>query len=109
MSKNILKMGFSPLKGRISRAAFLGFTLLLFAGFAALGFYDNFDPNNTLDQLLSMVFLCWMLFQTCLGVRRLHDTNHSGWFIWLFPYSLYLVFRKGDRGPNDYGDDPLDK
>jgi uncharacterized membrane protein YhaH (DUF805 family) len=45
-------------------------------------------------------------------VRRLHDTNKSGWWILigLVPFGgiVLLVFYciEGDRGRNDYGEDP---
>lgn len=49
-----------------------------------------------------------------LGIRRLHDTDHSGWWIlagWI-PlvnfYVLYLLFfKKGTMGVNRFGADPL--
>lgn len=38
-----------------------------------------------------------------VGVRRCHDTNHSGWWL-LFPvYHLVLLFTESDPGANDYG------
>ncbi len=47
-------------------------------------------------------------------VRRLHDTNRSGWWYWiaLVPIVggiLLIVWAatKGTDGENDYGDDPL--
>lgn len=45
-------------------------------------------------------------------VRRLHDTNKSGWWllIGLVPFGglVLLIFYclEGDRGRNDYGEDP---
>jgi uncharacterized membrane protein YhaH (DUF805 family) len=41
-----------------------------------------------------------------VGVRRMHDTDHRGW--WLFVPLVGLVFavREGTKGPNDYGPDP---
>ena len=43
-------------------------------------------------------------------IRRLHDVNKSGWnYLWVFtiiaiPYALYLVIKKGNDGPNNYGE-----
>jgi uncharacterized membrane protein YhaH (DUF805 family) len=46
-------------------------------------------------------------------VRRLHDINKSGWyyFIALIPIAgaiilLVWLFKEGDKGSNEYGDDP---
>ena len=42
----------------------------------------------------------------------LHDTNRSGWYllIGLIPivnlYLIYLMFKEGDTGANQYGPDP---
>lgn len=47
-----------------------------------------------------------------VAVRRLHDTNRSGWYllIGLIPivnlYLIYLMFKEGDTGVNQYGPDP---
>jgi len=47
------------------------------------------------------------------GVRRLHDTGKSGWYIlliffvcigWIWLIVLYCT--EGDNGPNEYGPDP---
>lgn len=47
------------------------------------------------------------------AVRRLHDTNKSGWyyFVVLIPFIggiwlLILLATEGDSGPNEYGPDP---
>jgi uncharacterized membrane protein YhaH (DUF805 family) len=50
---------------------------------------------------------------TAIGVRRLHDANLSGWwvFVGLVPIvgqliALVFFLTPGTRGPNRYGDDP---
>ncbi len=49
-----------------------------------------------------------------LVIRRLHDLGHSGWWclLGLIPLvnlilGIYLLFFKGDTGPNRFGPDPL--
>ena len=49
-----------------------------------------------------------------LSIRRLHDLNRPGWwcigfFIPMinFVLSIYLIFFKGTKGPNQFGPDPL--
>ena len=49
-----------------------------------------------------------------LVIRRWHDLGKSGWFtlLLLIPLvnlivAIYLWVKKGDEGPNQYGDDPL--
>ncbi|MDC9596954.1 DUF805 domain-containing protein [Xenorhabdus anantnagensis] len=47
-----------------------------------------------------------------VAVRRLHDTNHSGWWLLmlLIPFAniILLIFfcLEGTAGDNDYGEDP---
>ena len=41
-----------------------------------------------------------------VGVRRMHDTDHSGWWL-LFPLvNLLFAVRAGQRGGNRFGSDP---
>lgn len=66
-------------------------------------------------QQVSMFFsLVTLLPAIAVGVRRLHDTNRSGWwlFLLLVPLvgSIVLIVwfaSRGTPGPNRFGDDPL--
>ncbi len=63
------------------------------------------------------LYLAYGLFMFIPGlavsVRRLHDVNKSGWFMFisLIPiigaiWILVLFFTEGTPGPNEYGEDP---
>ena len=62
--------------------------------------------------LISSIMMIWG--SICLGVKRLHDLNKSGWFI-LFSFipiisfllGIYMLFFKGTDGENQFGKDPL--
>jgi len=41
-----------------------------------------------------------------VGIRRMHDVGKSGWFILIPIYNLILAIREGDKGENEYGQDP---
>ncbi len=41
-----------------------------------------------------------------VGIRRMHDTNHCGWWILLPIVNLIFLVIDGDSGPNFYGPDP---
>lgn len=63
--------------------------------------------------LLSAVIGLGLLLPSLgVAVRRLHDTNKSGWFLLLglIPlvnfYLIYLLVIEGDKGANQYGEDP---
>lgn len=64
--------------------------------------------------LVCIALLALLIPSLAVAVRRLHDTNHSGWWllIGLIPFigALYLIFlyiSAGTPGENDYGPDPL--
>ena len=40
------------------------------------------------------------------GVRRLHDGNHSGWWMLISIVALIFSLMKGTEGPNRFGPDP---
>lgn len=96
--------------------------------------YMSFDPgammaaaeNGSLNSgmsvsfpVLPMIFLLGFMLVTLVPnisvmVRRLHDTNRTGWWFWisLIPLLgllilLYFFVSKGTDGDNDYGPDPL--
>lgn len=62
--------------------------------------------------LIGLACLAIVVPSIALGIRRLHDTNKSGWFmlLGLVPianlYLLYLLIIEGDKGDNQYGPDP---
>jgi uncharacterized membrane protein YhaH (DUF805 family) len=107
-------------KGRASRSEFWYFylfTILSYIGglivveIAAL-------LSSMLGTLFALVYAVGMLalFLPYLSVlvRRLHDTNRSGWWYWivlvpLLGVILLIVFfcTKGTDGENRYGPDPL--
>jgi uncharacterized membrane protein YhaH (DUF805 family) len=73
------------------------------AGAVLMGLYGLFGLASLIPSL-------------SVSIRRLHDTNRSGWFI-LLPLIpivgavVYFVFTvlPGTKGPNKYGPDPLGK
>ncbi|MEO9968371.1 MAG: DUF805 domain-containing protein [Hyphomonadaceae bacterium] len=42
-----------------------------------------------------------------LLIRRVHDTSKPWWHGVIPFYNLYLACLPGDKGTNDFGDDPL--
>ncbi|MDB9865789.1 DUF805 domain-containing protein [Candidatus Thioglobus sp.] len=100
---------YAVFSGRASRKEFWFFHLFYIIGFIVLmSIQGMFDGAG--------VSLFWILVniipQTAVGVRRLHDTNKSGWmylFI-LIPFGnlLLLVFFcfKSDQEDNRFGPNP---
>jgi uncharacterized membrane protein YhaH (DUF805 family) len=55
---------------------------------------------------LVIYFFASMLPFYAAAVRRMHDTNHEGWFIFVPGFNIILLLSEGINGPNSYGDDP---
>ncbi len=92
-------------KGRASRSEYWWFLLL----YAIVVFVASIINEN----LPILVMLGFMLPLIAAGVRRLHDTNRTGWLyllclIPLIGAIILIVFfvQEGTPGPNLYGNPP---
>ncbi len=102
--------------GRARRAEYWNFVLYSTLITLVLGIIES-SAGMTTDfsgGVISMLFNLFVLIPSlAVAVRRLHDTNTSGWFllIALIPIVgfIVLIFKcatEGDKGPNQYGPDP---
>ncbi|NBR76398.1 MAG: DUF805 domain-containing protein [Actinobacteria bacterium] len=58
------------------------------------------------DSLGGLVTIALLLPSLAVGVRRMHDTNHRGWWI-LFPIvNLIFLVSKSDTVENRFGPPP---
>jgi uncharacterized membrane protein YhaH (DUF805 family) len=57
-------------------------------------------------NLLGIYDLAILLPAIGAGIRRMHDTNHSGWWILLPIVNLIFAIIEGDKGENRFGPDP---
>jgi uncharacterized membrane protein YhaH (DUF805 family) len=88
-------------------------TMLGTGGFRATSGGGSFYAANSLGLLSGLYSLGVLLPAIAVAVRRLHDTDRSGWWILigLIPIIggiVLLVFYvlEGTRGPNRFGPDP---
>ena len=58
------------------------------------------------DGLGTIGQLAVLLPGIAAGVRRMHDTNHSGWYLLIPIYNLILACTRGDETENEYGPSP---
>lgn len=78
----------------------VSFVLGIILGFLGLG------------SLAGLYTLAILIPSLAVGVRRLHDTGRSGWWllISLIPFGvfvlLYFLASEGEAGPNQYGPNP---
>ena len=120
---NTIKEKYFNFKGRLNRKRYIlrifMVALIYFLASFLIGILVGLTVNrsNQEEVVTIAVFILYIPFLiSCvmLAIRRLHDTDHSGWwwFTGLIPivnfYTIYLIlFQKGTDGQNRYGDDPL--
>jgi uncharacterized membrane protein YhaH (DUF805 family) len=105
---------YTVFKGRASRAEFWSFIVVSFFISMILTIFERFVVefnSNILESLYSFAILIPSL---AVYIRRLHDTNKSGWYLLLFfvpviGWILLFVFlvEKGTEGENKYGENPV--
>lgn len=101
--------------GRARRAEYWWFILATILVSLVLGFIDGLLGLGGEFGLLSSIWsLAVFLPSLAVGVRRLHDTDRSGWwmlisFLPLIGLIVLIVFfaQKGTDGANRFGPDPL--
>lgn len=118
--KETIKEMFLTTQGRLNRKPYILRGLFLWIlSLVTSGVMDVMTESDSLVMnLLSLVvfvlFIALGVATIMLVIRRWHDLGKSGWFTLLLfiPLvnlfvALYLWVKKGDEGPNEYGDDPL--
>ncbi len=111
-----VKTGFrkySTFSGRASRSEFWFWVLFAILGGCATALIDTtlFGAQSLFYGLFGLaIFLPYI----SVTVRRLHDTDRSGWWwwLWLVPLVGWVILivwycTKGTTGPNRFGADPL--
>jgi len=96
------------LRGRASRSAYWWFALLQVIAYLVVGFVS--DASRPVGIVLDIVIgIPLVIAGISLAVRRLHDTNRTGWWWWIgfIPIIggiILLVFYllRGTLGPNRY-------
>jgi uncharacterized membrane protein YhaH (DUF805 family) len=103
---------YATFDGRASRRAFWWW--VLFALLVSVAAYITSRASDSTVPLV-IVYLGLLLPNLSVSVRRLHDANHTGWWILLYwaPVIglLFLVLfyiHQGDETENRYGPPPPD-
>ena len=78
----------------------VGFVLGLVEGFLGIAA----ETDNSI--LVTIYQWAVMLPSIAVGVRRMHDTNHSGWWLLCPIVNLIFACTEGTRGENRFGADP---
>lgn len=113
--------------GRAQRSEFWWWVLFVFVTNIVLSWIDialfgttEVGPGSIAGETDISVFsglfsLATFLPSISVAVRRLHDRDKSGWWYWLvlIPFIGWIILIvwyaiEGTRGPNRYGEDPLE-
>ena len=101
---------YAVFSGRARRKEYWMFALLnvliIFGIEIVLGIIALIVGEPSIVFLIYIYSLVVFVPATAVGVRRLHDTDHSGWWL-LFPFvNLVLLCSEGTLGDNSFGSDP---
>tara|TARA_Y100000996_G_C22491855_1_gene630557 strand:- start:420 stop:800 length:381 start_codon:yes stop_codon:yes gene_type:complete len=96
-------------KGRASRSEYWWFQLIVTPSYFISTLFEN-----DISYLFLGITLFTFIPAISAGVRRLHDTNRSGFFLLVsfIPFIggivlLFLLIPEGTKGKNKFGPDPL--
>lgn len=102
---------FATFEGRASRSEFWFFNLFLVLGYMVLGLLDAVTGIAVLGAIFSLVTLIPTI---AVAVRRLHDTDRSGWwyllvFVPIIGVIVLIIWfaSRGTNGDNRFGPDSL--
>ena len=103
---------YTDFAGRSSRAEYWWFMLFFIIATFVVAFIAGILGETIGTIVIAIWYLAHLVGLVALGIRRLHDTDRSGWWYLLtfVPIAslVLLVFfvLPGTQGPNKYGPDP---
>ena len=99
---------YSVLEGRARRKEYWYFVLFNILVALTIGVIDGLVGGADVDQgLFGIIYsMAALMPGITVGVRRMHDTNHSGWWILLPIANVVLAATEGQAGSNRFGPDP---
>ena len=108
---------YAVFEGRAQRAEYWYFVLFTILISIVLAFIDiatgSFNEEAGIGILGGIYALAVLIPSIAVGVRRLHDTNRSGWWMLLalvpligFIVLIVLFVIDSDQGENQYGENP---
>ena len=101
---------YAVFSGRARRKEYWMFVLFNIIIVFVLSFIEGMigttSSRNGQSILTNIYQLAIIIPSIAVGVRRMHDTDHSGWWL-LFPIvNLVFAVSEGTQGDNKYGPDP---
>jgi uncharacterized membrane protein YhaH (DUF805 family) len=100
---------YAVFSGRARRKEYWMFTLMNLLIAFALGIVEGIlgIASNSDESVLGGVYILATLIPgVAVGVRRMHDTDHRGWWLLVPIVNLIFAVQGGQHGPNRFGSDP---
>ena len=101
---------YADFQGRSRRMEYWMFFLFTFVTSLILGVIDGLlglQGASGYGVLGGLFSLATIIPSIAVGVRRMHDTDHSGWWLLLPLVNLIFAVTPGTSGPNRFGPDPM--
>ena len=100
---------YAVFQGRAQRKEFWMFALFNFIIGVVLGLFEGalgIFPDAEESVLANIYTVAVLIPGLAVGVRRMHDTDHSGWWIIVPFVNFYFWCIDGTSGDNRFGSDP---
>ena len=100
---------YATIDGRARRMEYWMFFLINIIVAIGIGFADRalgITAAPGRSMLVSLYQLAVLIPSIAVGVRRMHDTDHSGWWLLIPLVNLFFAVSDGTSGSNRFGPDP---
>jgi uncharacterized membrane protein YhaH (DUF805 family) len=100
---------YAVFSGRARRKEYWMFALMNLLIAFVLGIVEGIlgIASDSDESVLGAVYILATLIPgIAVGVRRMHDTDHSGWWLLVTNVNLIFAVQAGQHGPNRFGPDP---
>ena len=89
--------------GRIRRTEY-GITLIIYAIITLV--IRNSAEESTNAKYIFIFYIPALWFVLAQSIKRCQDLGKSGWWLFIPFYVLWLLFKEGELGNNQYGENP---
>lgn len=97
---------YAEFSGRARRKEYWMFTLVNVIVCVILTLIIKLTGLSFIAILIDIYQLALLVPSIAVGIRRMHDTDHSGWWILCPIVNLVFACTEGTRGDNRFGADP---
>jgi len=82
------------------------FNMLIVIGLSIVDGVSSGSDGRASSIFVNLYQLAVLVPSVAVGVRRMHDTDHRGWWLLVPVFNLILALREGQNGDNRFGSDP---